>query len=293
MKSRHLLAIAALGALAALPALADPPVRARDSEARTFEIENPEETLLVIDNVFGRVRVSAHDRDRIEVRIDKTIRARSEAALLRARRDVSLEIAEEAGLIDFYVDGPFRSRDRRGWSDVRPDRGYRVIYDFEVVVPRGIQIQAKTVDGGDLEVSGVGDFEIANVNGGVRMTRIDGSGSVKTVNGPVHVEFTHSPARDSHFETINGDVEVFFPPGLSADLRLDSKFGELWSEFEVAPLAAKPPVTTVEGGRRIIRTDRGARVRIGSGGPQLTFETLNGDVLVRARTVDADLEETP
>lgn len=287
--------VAAIGltTLIALPAAGDERVLARESSSRTFELEPNRRVRLVVDNLFGRIHVRSHDRPRIELELDKTVRGRSAELLDRARREVSLDVTVEPDLVDLYVNGPFRHPARREWSRNWHDPGYRVIYDFDLTVPAGVDLEIKTIDGGDIEVSGLrGDFEVTNVNGGIDMTRISGSGSASTVNGPVRVEFDSNPSADSRFKTVNGNVDVSFRPGLSADLELFSTFGELWSEFEVQPLANRPPVETVEGGRRVIRTDGSARVRVGSGGPSHSFETLNGDVLVRSRTA-ASMEETP
>lgn len=263
----------------------DHPVLERTRSERSFELEPGAATRLVVDNVFGRIRVRAHDAHRIDLRLEKTVRGRSPDLLERARREVSLAVTERPGLVDLYVDTPFRDPLTREWSGSSRgwrDSGYRVIYDFELAVPRRIELDVKTVDGGDLRVAGVGGpFEVRNVNGGIEMLEVSGPGSAETVNGPVRVTFDSNPEGDSRFVTVNGDVEIRFRPGLSADLDLRSTFGELWSEFEVRPLAGRPPVESIENGRRVIRTDAGALVRVGAGGPTHTFETLNGDVLIR------------
>ena len=264
------------------------------SSSRSFELPEGQHTRLVIDNLYGRIVIRSHDARRIDLELDRTVLGRSAELLDRANREVHLEVTAETGLVDLYVDGPFRHPIRREWSSGWRDRGYRVVYDFEVTVPAGVDLDVRTVDGGTVEVSGVrGTFEVANVNGGVEMWDIAGSGSVETVNGPVRVEFDANPADDSSFVTVNGDVEVSFAGGLSADLELRSTFGELWSEFEARPLASRPPVESFEGGRRIIRTDGGARLRIGRGGPNHSFETLNGDVLIRRAEGSAVLEDMP
>ena len=265
----------------------------RDSLSRTFDVAADRPTRLVVDNVFGRIRVRSHDAQSVEMRVEKTIRGRSRQLHARAQVEVSLNISEEPGLIDVYVDGPFRETGRDRWSRLWHDRGYRVIYDFELTVPRKIELAVTTVDGGDLVVSGIrGPFEVVNVNGGVEMTDIGGSGSVKTVNGPVRVEFNSNPAGDSSFVTVNGDIEVFFRRGLSADLVLESSFGELWSEFEIRPMPSGPPIESFEAGRRVIRAEAGARVRVGSGGANHSFKTLNGDVLIRLAAAGADLDQS-
>jgi len=65
-----------------------------------------------------------------------------------------------------------------------------------------------TVNGGDLTAEGIGRFDIRNVNGGIRMTGITGSGSVHTVNGPVTVHFARNPTEQCDFKTVNGGIDA-------------------------------------------------------------------------------------
>ena len=72
----------------------------------------------------------------------------------------------------------------------------------------------------------------------------------------------------------------FFPADLSADLALLTTWGELWSEFEVASLSVQPTTERTDNGITVIKTG-GPLVRVADGGPRLSFETLNGDVLIK------------
>jgi hypothetical protein len=49
---------------------------------------------------------------------------------------------------------------------------------------------------------------------------------------------------------------------------------------DVVPMPSPQVVGTRRNGRFVFRANEFALVRVGSGGPQLTFETLNGDVRV-------------
>ena len=80
---------------------------------------------------------------------------------------------------------------------------------------------------------------------------------------------------------MNGDVDVAFPTDLSADLEPSIRpWGELWSEFDFVALPTQPETRTTRGGRTVIKMG-GPVVRVAQGGPRLSFETLNGDVLIR------------
>jgi hypothetical protein len=261
---------------------ADERVLERESSRQSFELTAGTPARLAIDNYFGRVEIRTHDAARIDLELTRTVRGRSREKLEQAQREVHLDVTAEPDGLDLYVDAPYRRNRWRqrhwGWQD----RGYRVIYDFVLTVPPRIDLEIKNVSDGHVRINGTrGRFDVANVNGRVEMRDVGGSGSAETVNGGVLVEFRHNPTEASSFATVNGDVEVHFIGDLQADLWMHSSFGELWSEFDSRPLAAMPATESVEDGRRVIRTDPGARVRVGDGGPSHSFKTLTGDVLIR------------
>ena len=72
-----------------------------------------------------------------------------------------------------------------------------------------------------------------------------------------------------------------FPRDLSADLRLYTLHGDLYTDFDVVELPAEAPVRERRGEMFVYRRNRFAAVRVGRGGPMHTFEGLNGDIRVR------------
>src|SRR5690606_17673308 len=88
-------------------------------------------------------------------------------------------------------------------------------------------------------------------------------------------------ARPSLFKTVNGDVTVTVPEPLSADLRMKTFNGELLTDFDVESLpTAAAAGTRSRDGRFVFRSNQYTTVRAGRGGPEITLETLNGDVRV-------------
>jgi gliding motility associated protien GldN len=68
---------------------------------------------------------------------------------------------------------------------------------------------------------------------------------------------------------------------VAADLEFETMNGEIWTDFDVAPLPRRPVREEARNdGRLTIRSGRSG-VRIGAGGPLHSFETLNGDIYVR------------
>ena len=244
---------------------------------------------LVVDNLWGSIVVEGYGGDTVEMQAVETVRAHTTERIELARSEVELQILRQGGEIELYVDGPFRCHPRQEEGDCwsRWHDKYEVIYDFHIRVPRAADLEVRTVNHGDIEISGVeGDFLVRNVNGSIELSGLAGSGEATTVNGPVVASFVSNPTEDSHFETINGKIDVSFQPDLSADLEMQATWGELWSDYRVEALPSLPPVERTKGSRTIIELQGGSRVRVDRGGPTHSFETLNGNIYVRKGTTE-------
>jgi hypothetical protein len=266
------------------------PVTEKEEIRKTLTFADPAKPKsLAVDNIFGSIEVAGASRKDIELVIIKTVRAKSQEKLLKAKEEVILDIHQEENDLLLFVDGPFRSND-----EVRPSRwkgtesrerrhpGYEVHYDFKLKVPREIDLDIKTVTDGTIKVDNIaGDFLVRHVNGPIEITAIAGSGEAKTVNGGVRVLFARAPAAACSFKTINGKLEIYFPEGLKADFRLKTFNGEVYSDFPVTYLPAQPPIQERKDGKFIYRSDRFFRVRVGAkGGPEIKIDSFNGDIFI-------------
>src|SRR5260370_7158532 len=84
--------------------------------------------------------------------------------------------------------------------------------DFQVQVPRDIDIKIKTVNEGRVSVRDInGSFLVRNVNGDIQIHNIAGSGTARTVNAPVKVSFRQNPKEASAFPTVNANIHPPFP----------------------------------------------------------------------------------
>jgi hypothetical protein len=203
-----------------------------DTIEQVFKFSSAQKQKIVkIDNVFGSITVGGASGAEVRLKAKKSLRADSESDLLKAEREVKLDMAEKDGQLDIYVDGPFRCRDGSvNWSD--PD--YTVTYDFDLQVPQQTDLILKTVNDGDIVVKNVsGAFSVRNVNGRIELEDIAGSGSCKTVNGNIRTAFRENPASACSFITVNGDLDVRFNPDLAADFQLKTFNGEIYSDYPV------------------------------------------------------------
>ena len=255
------------------------PVREQETIQKTLPLSGPP-MRLVVDNFSGYVHVTGASGSDVRITARKTIHAETAADLEQAKREVKLDISGQPGSVSVYYDAPWRcSGDCRGCCGGERRRFYAVTYDIDVEAPRQARTAVSTVDNGDLTLDKIdGDFDVANVNGGIRMTAISGSGEAHTINGPVTVHFAKNPAGASSFKSLNGALDIYFLPGLSADLSFKTFNGQIFSDFDVTAKAAPAVETERHDGKFVYRSNRFRTARAGRGGPELTFDTFNGDI---------------
>ena len=266
----------------------DMPVKQEETLRQEYPLVATGDRVLDVDNVWGSIDVVGTTGNEVEVVIRKSIRAESQAALEKAKKEVTLQAVRDDNSVRLYVDGPFRCRGNNGddgcccgWHEYE---GYVVKMDFQIQVPNRIRLALKTVNEGNISVRGVsGDFSIRNVNGKIDIDDAAGSGQVKTVNGGVKVTFRANPTANSEFTTINGPVDLYFANPLSADFRFKTFNGSIYSDYELTQMPAKPPQQTHSGTRFVFRSDRYTNGRVGAGGPEIRIENLNGDIRVLQR----------
>jgi hypothetical protein len=230
----------------------DWPVRDQEVIQKTLTLSGAP-MRLVVDNVQGYVHVKGVSGSEVRMTAHEIIRAETDSDLARARSEVKLDVAEQPGSVSISYDAPSRHGDH--------GHSYSVTYDI------------------DLEVPAAADFEVSDVNGGIQMSGIAGAGSVHTINGPVSVHFAQNPARPCSFKSINGSLDVWFQRDFSADLLFKTFNGEVYSDFDVTARAIPASaVSENRDGQFIYRSHGVSGGRAGNGGPELSFDTLNGSI---------------
>jgi hypothetical protein len=259
----------------------------RETIQRTFDVTSGSgPAKLLVDNISGFVHVTGYSGTQVQVSVEKHIRAESNEAVAAAKRDVKLDLSQQGNSVRLYVDGPFRSSHG---TNYRGDEyyGYRVSFDYEIQVPAATELVLKTINNGDIVVKRTsGPYDIHGLNGGIEMDEISGSGSVRTLNGPVKVAFSKNPEHDSEFHTLNGRVDLYFQPGLNANLHFHTLNGGIYSDFELSSMPPRDSGAETVNARFVYRSDRrNMDARAGSGGPQLTLYTLNGKILLHSKAL--------
>lgn len=202
----------------------------------------------------GGITVEGWDRNEVLVRARVRTQARSE----QEARELASEVRVEEDNGRLRSQGPRDMNwNRRSWS-----------ISYEVFAPRRIDLDLSSVNGG-LRVTQVeGDLDLSTTNGGIALEQVAGAVRGRTTNGGLNVRLTGNRWNGSglDLETTNGGVTLTVPEDYSARLETRTVNGGMEIDF---PL-------TVQGriGKRI-------QADLGSGGAPIRVETTNGAIRIR------------
>jgi hypothetical protein len=228
---------------------------------------------LEVQGIVGSIRTVLASGDQVEV-----------VALKRGEREdfpqVAVEMAEAGDRIVIcavygsWNHGQDRCHpDHRGGSD-REDRRHRnvdmdVSVDYEVRLPAGVEFDGTLVSGDIRAESLRSDVHANTVDGDITVST-SGRAWVNTVAGNLDIEMGDYGQGDLEFHTVSGDIILWLPADLGADVSFSSLSGDLDSELELAIQS---------------RRDRwvGSRIRgtLGGGGREISLQTISGDVEIR------------
>lgn len=223
-----------------------------------------------VRNLNGAVRVESGAGATAEVRAEKKWRKGDP-------KDVTIT-AEKTAKGDILVCAVWGDRNTRCDED-----GYRaqgdgswwkshrdndVSVEFTIILPKGVKIDASTVNGG-LDIAGATAAVLAKtVNGGIEASSLGGPVRASTVNGGIRVRAGSMGDGPVEYSTVNGGVTLELPEGLNVDLDMSTVNGSVSSDdFPI----------TVQG--RLDR--RHIRGKIGTGGPTLKISTVNGSIRLK------------
>lgn len=159
--------------------------------------------------------------------------------------------------------------------------------DMVVQVPVNTSLKLSCVNGGDIVVDRIsGEIEVNNTNGGVKLTNVSGSVIAHALNKNVEVKLNQiTPDKSMAFTSLNGDIDVTLPADTKARVKMKTDNGEIYTDFDIK-LDASGSKPIIEDGRANhgkykVRVDHAIYGTINGGGPDLRFETFNGNIYIR------------
>ena len=246
-------------------------------------------SILYVYNISGFIRVEGYSGNKVILEMDKTITADDDKNLETGKKEFRLAFDQKSDTVMAYIAEPFDSRPHRNWqyNDDRREIEYNYNVDFTVKVPFGMNLHISTVNDGIISVNNVsGKLHISNVNEEISIKNAKGTTYAHTVNGDVTVNYLTNPPEESSYYTINGNINITYQPGLSADLQFKSMHGDFFTNFPHAELlpASVSKVQEKKGEGTVYKLSTKTAVRFGKGGMIFKFETLNGNVYIKKQS---------
>ena len=140
---------------------------------------------------------------------------------------------------------------------------------------------------GSVNVEGVhGEIDADCHNGGIRLVNVSGTVLADSQNGGIHVIMDRVDAgKPSAFSSVNGQIDVTLPADLKANLKMRSSQGSIYSDFDMVVTSGRATTqkNNTSDGRFRVEFDRTVLATINGGGTDLTFNTVNGSILIRKK----------
>ncbi|WP_425389564.1 DUF4097 family beta strand repeat-containing protein [Ekhidna sp.] len=249
---------------------------------KEYTIDNPNEMAVIVNNINGDVEIESSGDNKVYLSLIIEMSAGTDALLEKAKSELELgELFTHDSLV-FFTKAPFIKKYRWGkysGYDMHDYPKYSFKYQYKLKVPKAVSLEAKTVNNGDVFVKNLdGPIKACNVNGKVDIKYARKVLQASTVNGDVTINFLENPTEAIDFNTVNGDFNFELPDNFSAQVYFDSMNGDLFTSFDYKKMSPKVEKSE-KNGKFKIGTKTG--VEIGSGGPELSFRSINGNVYLK------------
>ncbi len=257
--------------------------------------------MLVVENIWGDIEVEGYDGDEIVIETTRTIDARTAQGRDKIKQSVKSGMVNLGDAVLLYLDHPCKNFDEanltrekiwegswNNWSnqkcswDLEKDFSFRL--DYKIKVPKNCDVKLSTVNESNIRVTNIrGRQNLCNVNGNIALDRVTGPSMVRTINGDVTIHYDRNPEEESSYYTLNGVINAYFKPDLSAQCFFKTFSGEFYTDLEnVTPIPTTVEKSS-EDGQFKYANPGGSAFRTGSGKTKLKFETFNGDVYLRTK----------
>lgn len=205
-----------------------------------------------LENVNGDIDIVAWDK--AEVSLDAEKKGKSSEDLAK----VTLEIDSSPGTLRIktkYAKSGF-------FGNVNASVRYKLW------VPAGARLEKIDTVNSDITVTGVrGPVDLDIVNGSITATGLAANARLDSVNGSLRAEFASlAGVTEVKLDSVNGSVSVILPKDAGARIDADTVNGRI---------SVDQPVKLGKVGRRTFSG------QIGTGGPTIRLETVNGSISIK------------
>ncbi len=238
---------------------------ARDTFKKNINFK--EGGFLSLSNSNGNVEIISWDKDEIEIVAYKEVKAkdRETADKLMERLEIDIRESDDEIIIETYFPKGSSGGGFFGWLFGKGGASFSV--EYEIKVPKKIDLNIYTTNGGIRVEEISGRLRIESTNGKINAREISGLTRCKTTNGSIRVEFDEvSDGDEMTFRTTNGSIKLYLPEDYGADdVELKTTNGHIDSDF---PMSGS-------SGRKSKKRFRGS---INEGTRELSCSTTNGNI---------------
>ena len=230
---------------------------------RTFDVRPG--ARVVLDNVNGRVTVTAWNQPRVRVIARQHVESHNSELANKTMANL-VNIAADPNGVRVHTNQPKNSDNFFAWL---AGESVRAGVTYEVTVPRTTNLDVETVNGALAASDVSGTLKLSTVNGRIQLERCAGELDASTVNGGIAAELmTVNPGRPVSLSTTNGRISVSLPRTLGARVDAGTTNGSISSDI---------PVTTTVSTKHSLRGTLN-----GGGNGELRLRTTNGSISIKA-----------
>jgi len=140
---------------------------------------------------------------------------------------------------------------------------------------------------GNLYAEGVhGEIDADCHNGSIKLVNVSGTVLADSQNGGINVTMDRVDAgKPSAFSSVNSTIDVTLPADLKANLKMRSSQGSIYSDFDMSVTSGRATTqkNNTSDGKFRVEFDRTVLATVNGGGTEMTFNTVNGSILIRKK----------
>jgi hypothetical protein len=211
-----------------------------------------------LDNINGAVHISTWDQN--EVKVDAVKYAGTKERLDEARIDIDSR-PDHLSIRTKYPDHDHTFN----WGSRNNPAGV----EYTLTVPRNARLDEIKLINGSLDITGAkGDVHASCINGRLEANNLAGQAELSTVNGHLEAKFYQLPASSIKLDSVNGSIELTIPSDSKAQINASTVSGGIENDFGLHV-----------NHHNFVGHD--LRGELGSGGPRIKLENVNGRIEIR------------
>jgi len=221
---------------------------------------------LTLDNVNGRVTVTAWNQPRVRIHALRRVEGR-DAKLVQQTMANLVNIAADPNGVRIHTNHPQGANGFFAWL---AGETVETRVHYEITVPQNMNLDVETVNGTLTANNVSGALRFATVNGRITIERCAGELDASTTNGGIAAEMLAlTPGRPVKLSTTNGRISVAVPRTIAARVDASTSNGSINSEL---------PVLAHTSSRNELRGTIN-----GGGNAELSLHTTNGSIDIKGR----------